>query len=524
MATSMDRRTFLTHSAALVGGAGLAATVGSALTAAPARAATTLDYTSRETFDFFDATFHDGERIGQPHHTNEAGQLAWSQSYVLAAFVKMYLAHRDTYYLDRLIHNTDIMLTNRDSERGVHDYRGESLPAWRAMSRYTVGVAALLDGDGRPALEVRSARAYSDTASVTVEHGDGDSFTLTVHNAQYDFTDTYAELSMEPGSSRDAVAQLYDGYPSSRTMATARRLESTGRPAAGTYPLVPQPVIFSVHTGMITYPLASFARIVLRTPALRRNPTYRAKAEEYLDAVRAAVAVHDPEWRESEHGEGYYQWLKGMPVPYDGTAVPINQTTALGRTLVELAAATGEGLYVERATKVARMFRRQLIRDSAQTSIWPYWPDFSQVWSGYEQTGSPDTDVSIYSPHYGGNQAIEDCSHGAISADFAALAKGHDVVFRTPDVRRIARTFTRNLATVGADGIATVHTRMDGTGEAPAGQYLQAPRWMAVCPWNEGVFTHSRDIYDQRAPEPELGSSVLAVASLNWGAHRGGRP
>lgn len=522
MATSMDRRTFLTHSAAIAGGVGLLTTAGPALAGASSRAETGLDYAARDTFDYFDATFHDGERVGQPHHTNEAGALAWGQSYVLAGFVKMYLAHRDTHYLDRLVHNADIMLTTRDSERGVHDYRGLSQPAWRAMNPYTVGVVALPDADRRPALEVRSARAYADTAIVTVEHGDGDSFTLVVQNERYGYTDTYAGLSMDPGSADEAVRRIYDAYGSSRTMTTAQGLASTGRPEAGTYPLTSQPVIFAVHTGMITYPLASFARIVRQTPELRRNPRYRAKAEEYLEAVRAAVAVHDPEWREREDDEGYYEWPKGMPVPYDGNAQPVNQTTALGRTLLELAAATGEQPYVDRAAKVARMFRHQLVRHSAQTSVWHYWPDYAPVWNGYEQTGSPQSDISIYTPRYGsssgGNQAIEDCSHGAISADFAALALGHGVVFRSSDLRRLARTFTQNLATVGDDGIATVYTRMNSTGVASSGQYLQAPRWMAVSPWDEGVFTHSKAIYQQRAPEPGFGSGLLAVASLNWGA------
>lgn len=516
---SLPRRAFLTRTGALAAGAGLAST--GLVSLAGTASASGRDYTARETFDYFDETFHDGERVGQPDHSNEAGALAWGQSYVLAAFIKMYYAYGDTYYLDRLIHNVDIMLTTRDSERGVTDYRGLSLPAWRADNHYTVGIAALADDTGRPTLEFRSARAYANTASVTVNHNADGTFTLVAHNEQYGYTDTYADLSMDPASPNYAVRRIYDAYPSSRMLVTARDLEAGTEPAAGTRALVPQHVIFAVHTGMITYPIASFVRLVRKTPKLRDNPHYAAKAATYLEAIEDAVAVHDREWRENDAGEGYYQWVKGMPLPYDGNAQPVNQSTALGRTLVELARATADEGYVDRATKMARMFRNQLMQHGDRTAIWHYWPTFAAIWEGYDQTGSPETDVSVYTPRYrsgsGGAQQIEDCSHGAISVDFAWLAYENGLVFRYPDLARLARTFTQNLATFD-DGVATVFTRIDGTSLAPAGQYLQAPRWMAAARWDPRVFTHSRAIYDARAPEPGFGSGLLAVASLNWGA------
>lgn len=519
LAMSLPRRAFLGRAGVLAAGLGLAS-AGLPGLARPASAAA-FDYTARETFDHFDEVFHSSGNVGQPQHSNEAGELAWGQSYVLDGFMKMYLTYGDTYYLDRLIHNVDIMLTRRDSERGVTDYRGLSLPAWRAGNHYTVGIAALPDAQGRSTLEFRSARAYANTASATVSHNADGTFTLVTRNAQYGYTDTYADLSMDPASPNFAERRIYDAYPSSLLLGTARDLGAGNLPTQGTYSLVPQPVIFAVHTGMITSPIASFIRVVRKTPALRDNPRYAAKAAEYLPVVREAIAVHDEEWQESG-GEGYYQWTKGTPLPYDGVAQPVNQSTALGRTLAELASATGAEPYVSRAAKMARMFRNQLIDHADRTATWHYWPTFARIWEGYDQTGSPETDVSIYTPRYrsstGGARQIEDCSHGAISVDFAALAYESGIVFRYDDLVRLARTFTQNLATTDADGIATVFTRVDGTGVAPSGQYLQAPRWMAANPWDTKLFTHCRAIYDARAPEPGFGSALLAVAALNWGA------
>lgn len=322
------------------------------------------DYTARETFDLFDRVFHESGVAGQPDQPNDHGGLAWGQSYVLMGFMRMYDAYRDTYYLDRLVHNVDLMLDNRDSARGVTDYAGLSLPAWRATHPYTVGTARLTDDNGREVLEVRSARAYADETTVTVRSGSGaDRFTLEVASPRYG-VDTFHDVIMDPASPDYVVRRVYDAYPGPATT-TVRDVRSDPQADAlrlGTTALSSQPVIFAVHTGVITYPIATFVRTVYTSPPLRRNPRYKAKADEYLAAVEEAVAVHDDEWRE-EHGRGYFRWLKGMPLPYDGTIQPINQCVALGRTYLELARATGDAHYLKRAQALAQMVRAQLVVD-----------------------------------------------------------------------------------------------------------------------------------------------------------------
>ncbi|WP_460525451.1 hypothetical protein [Flindersiella endophytica] len=528
---AVSRRTLLRRSGALAAGvAGAAATAGTGLGPLASRAyADPLDFTSRAVFDSYDQQFHAGGYTGQPDQTNEAGALAWGQSYVLIGFIRMYDAYQDTYYLDRLIHNADLVLAGRDSERGVTDYRGQSLPAWRAANPYTVAAVELPDADGRPALEVRCARSGAEGATATITHEDDGRFTLAVTHPTGGTT-TYEHLTLDPQSADLASKRVYGAY-SMTTMITAREPGGTGtsaRPAAGTYRLVAEPVIFSVHTGMITYPLAAFARTVLSTPSLRSNPRYRSKAAEYVQAVRDAIAVHDHEWVQS-NGIGYFRWLKGTPLPYDGNPLPINQTTAIGRTLVELAAATGERTYAVRAAAIARMFKAQISRDAGDASIWYYWPTDAPIWKGYAATGNPDTDVSLYTPTYrnssgAGAQQVDDCSHAAISVDFAGLARQAGIVFGDTDLRAIGRTFGDNLATTGDDGIPTVFTRLDGTGVAPSGQYLQAPRWIRAAWWDSRVHEQSKAIYQARQPAPGLGSGLCGIASLNWYARQGGRP
>jgi hypothetical protein len=477
------------------------------------------DYTSRQTFDLFDKLFHESGTSGQPTDTNEAGGLGWGASYVLAAYVRMYEAYRDSRYLDRLIHNADLVLAGRDSERGVTDYRGQSLPAWRSLT-YSAGGVRLLDASGQPLLEVRSALTNVSDAVAIVRAGTSEGrFTLEVNNPVKAKVSTFPDLTMDPDSPDYAVKRIFDAYPSP-TMVTAKDLRSApsgaAAPALGTFKLAPEPVIFAVHTGMITYPMASFARIVHQDPRLRANARYRAKAAQYVEACRAAAAAHDPEWV----ADGYYIWPKGMPVPYDGVEQPINQSVALGQTYAELAAATGEPLFRDRTRRLAATFARDLKVNDEDAYSWPYWPGFGKLYSGYTKADG----VSEWTPSYGsppkGAQQGEDLSHGGIDVEFAAVAHRWGLGFTGRDMGRFARTYTKNLATTD-NGVATTFLRVDGTGGlAAAGQYLQAPRFMPVAPWDGALFTHARAVYDDHAVQPGYGSTLLSVAYLNWQARK----
>ncbi|WP_205856100.1 hypothetical protein [Phytoactinopolyspora endophytica] len=522
--TGMTRRGFVRNAGLLTAGGLSAGALGTSMTA-PALASTSFDYTTPEAFHAFDAAYQSGGQ--SPDNNNEAGALAWQQSYALRSFVMMYLAYGDTSYLDRLIDNVDIMLTHRDSERGVTDYRGLSLPAWRTMNPYTLGICELTDASGQPTLEIRSGRTYPDTVTVTVSHGAGDTFSLVVHNAKFDFTETYDDLTMDPGSPDYAVRRVYDDYPRD-ILCTAHDQGVSTRPAEGVFDMFAQPVIMAVHTGMITYPIASFVRIVKSEPQLKHDQHYQDKADEYLAAVDDAVAIHDREWRETSDGRGYYFREKGFPVGFDGQAQPLNMTLALGRTVLELAAITGDQQHVHRATALAEMFKAELSDQDTSgvtTSTWYYFPTYSAAWSGYTKTGSAETDISMHKPEYavnGGYKNFEDYSHGAIDVDFAALAYQHGFVFTDQDMEKLAATFTENLAAHDPDGVATLRYVVSGQG-ALRSNPLGATRWMALTQWDTDIFEHCLDIYADRdtQPTPTSGTRLLGVAMLNWGARQG---
>lgn len=521
----MYRRNFLKVS-------GLAAAGAAGLSALPAHAAG-IDYTAKQTFDDWDRLFQQGSP-GQPDQPNDntnadgrSGMLAWSQSYVLLGLVRMYETYQDTYYLDRLIENIDQVLSVRDSERGVTDYRGLSLPAWRADHPYTVGFATLADGNGQPSLELRHALAYAEDATVTVTAGSKpDTFTVKVVNTQYNRTETYADLTMDPAGPDYAVSRIYTAFPGPLQL-TAHDLPTGGTPAPGTYPVTTRPVIFGVHTGMITYPIAGFVRIVRQSPRLMSNHRYRAKASEYLAACRAAVAVHDWEYRETD-GDGYLVWPKSQPLPYDGCEQPINQSVALGQTMIELAIATGDQRYRHRVAAMATMFRRRLATDAGGAYTWHYWPDGGKAYDGFAKTGSPDTDVSVFNPMGPGAKQFEDISHGAIDVEFAVRAFRARLGFTGHDMARITKTFTQNVAFTDANGQPTLHANVGGGGTGAASVAHQAPRWMQATPWDPRVHQHCLALYNRYQPTPErdgqqaigFGWLLANVAYLNWGTNR----
>ncbi|MGC8783429.1 MAG: hypothetical protein ACP5RN_03445 [Armatimonadota bacterium] len=91
----------------------------------------------RERFDRNDTAIHGGR--GYSELTNENGELAWAEAYILLAYMEMYRATRERHYLRKLVEHFDRVLANRDDVRGIADtYAGKPLAGWGA-TKYTRG-------------------------------------------------------------------------------------------------------------------------------------------------------------------------------------------------------------------------------------------------------------------------------------------------------------------------------------------------------------------------------------------------
>lgn len=370
--------------------------------------------------DRFDAA--DKNAVWYNGANNEKGALAWGRSYVLESYLIMYRLTGDNHYLDKFVTGADQALAARDSVRGVTDYRGLSLPAWRAAGGYT------LDG------------------------------------------------------------KYY---------------------------------IFAAHTGMISYPLADFADIVY----WNNLSAYKAKADTYLQAAKDAVAVHDDEWRESG-GEGWYIARRGAPVTiagstttWDGAGVPFNMYLALARAELAIYRASGEQLYLNRVTKMARHFKGHLRLDAADNAyIWNYW--WGPAYSGWTAADN----ISAITKSYSGYKGIEDLNHGAIDVSFAYLAYANGIVFDEQDMQRFGSTVEKNL--LRPDG--KVSSRVDGklyTSSTPS--YLGM--WLKYSHYAPSMFEFVKnELYKLNSYSAP---ALLALAELNraaaenaGGGDRGGNP
>jgi len=272
----------------------------------------------------------------------------------------------------------------------------------------------------------------------------GDSYVLNSYIAMYHGTRDRVHL--------ERFAAHFDRILTARDSRTGRRDELRDRmmPSWGTGNYTQGKwTAWLVHAGMLTYPAASFVRIVRADRRLPR--ALRAKADGYLPILEEIVAAYDDEWRGGPGGEGYYH---SPPVG----ALPLNQQNALGRTMVELAAVTRKAGYRDRATSLARYFKSRL----------RVMPNGAYAWE--------------YSGGRGRNG--EDISHAAINADFAALCYRNRIVFTREDMERFAKTFTENIMRPDGGFAQTVA----GQGEAGKTYTPQLGRWLNLSPYDRRIY------------------------------------
>ncbi len=328
--------------------------------------------------------------------------------------------------------------------------------------------------------------------------------------ANMERSDTFDNLTMDPTSPNYAVTQVragahcsFDGMTngiSVKDLSSASPLPSRN-PVNALTSFVPQRMSFPVLTGLLTYPMAAFARVVYETPALNGDPTYKAAADRFLQAAWDAASSHDYQWVENANGEGWYIYPKGAPMFVDGSENQFNHYLSLGKTYVELAQIPGprQAEAQNKATRMANRFKNDLTWNPDNDSyVWTYYPKQSATYAGWdERTGS--TVNHEYSSCWTAAQNVNYISYAGIEVDFAALAYDAGIVFDDKDMQRFAHTFTRNILTYDASGLPKLYYGIDGSaGLAPAIQEVFATQWLKTAPWDDVLFHMYRKLYDAR--------------------------
>ncbi|RJQ52735.1 MAG: hypothetical protein C4521_09515 [Actinobacteria bacterium] len=442
----------------------------------------TPDPSSPETFDTLD-------QAGGAWYmtaTNELGQYAWGESYVLAAYVMMYEATGETRYLDKFVEHANAVSAATDAARGVKDYRGKTLGAWRCGGIYTISARNLAGRTGKPVIKVLGTNWHSNNyTQVSVLPGSSwRRFTLAVKHPYSSKAEVYRDLSVNPRSP-DYFARRVNGVSGRirlRGLVSGAREGFDNPVATGYVALSPLKYHFAVHTGLIAYPLARFARLVGSNPVL--DPAYGAAARRYLDTAEQALLAHNDEYVDAG-SYAYYRFRRGAPVWADGVELPHNQNLAMARLILELYRAKQalEGVsvdgYKQRASKLSANFKRHLALDPNNAYSWHYW--WGKGVSGWSPSNSP----SMYTPSFAGGARSDDLPHAAISVDFVheAVATGIGGWGRAHLIR-FANTFHANMTRDDGSLALYVH----GYGQPALDDLVGAGGWLGLSDCSRNVF------------------------------------
>jgi hypothetical protein len=459
---------------------------------------------------------------------NDDGALGWALSWRMQAYALMAEATLDPAYARRLAHVADQVLTVRDTDRGVLDHRGSCQPVWSSAGRYTVTTATIPDTNGADALRVHLCPPGTKGATVQVTPTADGRFDLTLNRADPHPPILLQQLSLAPTDDRRADRIAYAQYkayspvtvelvtapavaqPSDHRPDTARRIQP------GNYPCRPARVALAAQTGMITYPLASLARLARERPDIVPGDA-AARTDCYLEAAHDALAAHDYQWRTTDDGGGHYVWLPDEPVSFAGAELPTNEFLAVGRTLIQLAAATGDRQYVDRAAAMARTMRGQL-RLEGGAFVWPYWPSFGRLHNGWKRTGDPVEDGSSYRPHFHAVTRAEDVTHSLIDIDFVVLYRstpGLPEVFTDSDMRILAGTFLRHVSVRRIGRRPTVRRDISVNGKAGTARHeAQVPSWFPLHRWNPAVARAVSAVHTRRRLVPPAPVDTYCAAIL----------
>ena len=246
-----------------------------------------------------------------------------------------------------------------------------------------------------------------------------------------------------------------------------------------------EPYCYVVHSGMIAYPLAEFARLVqqdeLGEELAYDGISFAEKAQIYAQACAETVAAHDDQWDD----EGFYRFRQDASfLDYAGVDLPLNQSNAMGRLLLALRQVTGGDAYLDKASGLAARFKDQLSLDG-EAYVWNYWG------GSYSAYG-------------------EDVSHAAINVDFAVLCAEQGVVFDETDLERFAATLLDNVLVDDRTSCDQV-----GGGSTNGSSYRpQIARWLRLGALRTGIYTGVRTMYDLEYPPSAIGSGSTL---LGWG-------
>jgi hypothetical protein len=183
-----------------------------------------------------------------------------------------------------------------------------------------------------------------------------------------------------------------------------------------------EPQEHMVHQGLFLHPVSRFIEHALKDRKLKAR--YGKAARRYLDLIGKIVDKHERDWVDMTRTAGAYRFppLKTDRCP--NRTLPHNQYLAIGRAYLHIQSVSRKRLFLDRAERMARNFKRNL-RKTGQAYTWHYWD--------WIENGEP------------GHSAVEAASPAHIDIGFAVDACRKGVVFTNSDLKRFAHTLLEQM-------------------------------------------------------------------------------
>lgn len=274
-----------------------------------------------------------------------------------------------------------------------------------------------------------------------------------------------------------------------------------------------EPYAWAVHTGVLVFPMADWAAIVLNDTALHAQLStssgefagkqYKTVALLLLEEAKASLAAHEDQWVKDPFGwdgsdsifGSYRHRSDAVFMNCANTLYPLNKNHAMGLAYLALYKATGELTYRERVERLANDFHRALkLNSKDELYKWRFWGNYP----------------------YCHADRVEDISHAGLSVDFAVLCAEADIVFQEKDLQRLANTFMwrvyRNPGSLAnhVDGV-------DLAVQQPNQWVEQGARWLRLATIEPRMTTIMADVFMETGlwrQRMNSGSILLGVAHL----------
>ena len=254
-------------------------------------------------------------------------------------------------------------------------------------------------------------------------------------------------------------------------------------------------VVYSVHTGMLTFPMLEFLYLSLDNNAVLA----KFKPGEFdtkLAIILESVDYHDIEWRDGPgKSEGRYVFRASMVERkrLHEQTVPTNYLSAMGRAHWMAWLVAKDKRYRTCAVKLATYIRRRM---SPATNGGLYW--------GYYLTVDPvsQTPLSIDEIPQGWSviPKIEDISHGALTVTFPVMMAEAGMVFTQADLKSLCHTVINGFARLD-NGILFGRIHGDPT-SAPPREAKGGGSFLSLSPHNPEVYKHLADWFRKYEGNP----------------------